>query len=150
MTGWTMSIFYLLTTAVLILLVAAGAIVLAVCLVKKKKLKAPVIFTASCLGALIAVGAFIGSHSTYIRYNDKAIMGSDISDIIQKYGKPDLWNNAGFEEQRFEEGRSGSLGYYIYTDNGPIMPDGLPHYYYIKYDEQGIVTEVYDGAHPGG
>lgn len=169
MTGWTISIFYLLTTAVLILFVAAGAIVLAVCLVKKKRLKVPVIFTASCLGALIAFGAFIGSHSTYFRFNDWSIKDGNVSEVVKKYGEPDIWYseetglhiNVKFQNGdavkkepseiwQFNTGKSGKVGYYIYTDNGPIMHDGLPHYYYIKYDGQGTVTEVYDGAHPGG
>jgi len=30
------------------------------------------------------------------------------------------------------------------------MPDHLDHYYYIEYDENGIVKEVYEGSQPGG
>ncbi len=40
--------------------------------------------------------------------------------------------------------------YYIYTDNGPIMPDHLKHYYYMEYDEWGVIYNVYEGCQPGG
>lgn len=30
------------------------------------------------------------------------------------------------------------------------MPDHLEHYYYVEYDEQGNVKEIYDGTKPGG
>jgi hypothetical protein len=48
------------------------------------------------------------------------------------------------------EGHSGTVAYYIYKDNGPIMPDHLDHYYYMEYDENGIIYKVYDGCAPGG
>ena len=47
-------------------------------------------------------------------------------------------------------GKSGRVAYYIYRDDGWIMPDHLPHYYYIEYDENGLATKVYDGVAPGG
>ena len=69
-------------------------------------------------------------------------MGNEISEVQEKYGEPDLEN--------YVQGKSGEVGYYIYTDNGPIMPDYLEHYYYIKYNEDGIVTKVYVSGQPGG
>ena len=30
------------------------------------------------------------------------------------------------------------------------MPDHLPHYYYLEYDDNGIVRNVYEGVAPGG
>lgn len=35
------------------------------------------------------------------------------------------------------------------TDNGPIMPDHLKHYY-IEYDEWGVIYNVYASCQPGG
>lgn len=169
MTGWNMSIVYFLITAFLALLFITGTVVTIVFLAKKKKPKAAVAFSLSCLGVLIVSGLFIGSHSTYFTFNDWAIKGSSASEVVKKYGEPDIWRsdktgfviNVKFQNGeaekkepsdlwQFEEGKSGKLGYYIYTDKGHVMSDGLPHYYYVKYNEQGIVTEVYDGAHPGG
>ena len=47
--------------------------------------------------------------------------------------------------------------YYKYNDwvilnrnNGPIMPDHLKHYYYMEYDEWGMIYNVFDGLQPGG
>lgn len=50
----------------------------------------------------------------------------------------------------YQEGESNRVSCFIYTDNGPVMPDHLDHYYYIEYDEQGVVYNVYDGCQPGG
>lgn len=30
------------------------------------------------------------------------------------------------------------------------MPDHLKHYYYIEYDEWGVVYNVHDSSQPGG
>lgn len=80
---------------------------------------------------------FLFSHSTYYKYNDWWVKGRSLAEIEERYGDFDI--------------RLGSTaGYYIYTDNGWIMPDHLPHYYYMEYDENGIVRRVYEGLHPGG
>ena len=55
-----------------------------------------------------------------------------------------------FDVGAVNKGRKGKVGYYIYTDNGPIMPDHLPHYYYIHYDENGIVYQIGEGGASGG
>ena len=65
------------------------------------------------------------------------MQGRTISQVEARYGP-------------FDISRNGVLGYYIYTDNGPIMPDHLPHYYYLEYDDNGIVRNVYEGVAPGG
>ena len=49
-----------------------------------------------------------------------------------------------------EQKPENSVYYYIYTDNGPIMSDHMKHYYYMEYDENGIVYNIYDGLPPGG
>ena len=91
---------------------------------------------------LVVVILYALSHSTYYRYNDWAILQSDIHMVKQKYGEFDLGN--------IKENEKGKVAYYIYTDNGPIMPDHLKHYYYIEYDEWGVVYNVYDSCQPGG
>ena len=82
------------------------------------------------------------SHSTYYKYNDWTILQSNIYTVEEKYGEFDLG--------KVNDNQNGSVAYYIYTDNGPIMPDHLKHYYYIEYDENGIVYNVYNSCQPGG
>lgn len=169
MTGWDLFAVYFLVTVCLILMFITGVIVTIVIIAKKKKPKVSVAFTLSCLGMIIVSGLFIGSHSIYFTFNDWSIKGNNISDVVKKYGEPDIWysDKAGIvinvifrngeaekkepvDQWKFERGKSGRLGYYIYTDTGHVMSDYLPHYYYVKYNEQGVVTDVCDGTHPGG
>ncbi|MBQ8961032.1 MAG: hypothetical protein IJ071_07430 [Ruminococcus sp.] len=86
--------------------------------------------------------AFAVSHPTSYRFNDRAVLGSQISEIIGRYG--------GFDQGELHEGSSGRIGYYIYTDNGPVMPDHLRYYYWIYYDESGTVYKVEAAPQPGG
>lgn len=85
---------------------------------------------------------FILSHPTYYKYNDWEIIGSHISNVQNRYGK--------FDVGTVRTGHQGEVGYYIYTDDGPIMPDHLPHYYYIHYDENGVVDSVKESVSVGG
>ena len=78
----------------------------------------------------ICLHLFEVSHATYYKYNDWWIKGRHISEVIARYGKPD--KEFGY-----------FILYYIYTDDGP-------HYYWIYYDENGIVYEVTDNLPPGG
>ena len=127
-----------------LLIVAAivGAIVLVVRIIRKTNWKAPLV----ALGILFLVFGgsvlFYASHSTYYRYNDWEILKSSVYEVQEKYGDFDLGE--------IREGYSGTVAYYIYKDNGPIMPDHLDHYYYMEYDEDGIIYKVYNGCAPGG
>lgn len=85
---------------------------------------------------------YYSSHSTYYKYNDWIILQRNIHMVEEKYGE--------FDFGEIEDGKKGTVAYYIYTDNGPIMPDHLKHYYYIEYDEWGMVYNVYDSCQPGG
>lgn len=87
-------------------------------------------------------GLFIGTHPTHYKYSDRQIIGSDIHAVAERYGA--------FDSKGIKEGQEGEAGYYLYTENSGFLPDHLPHYYYMKYDAQGIVYAVYDGAAPGG
>lgn len=82
------------------------------------------------------------SHSTYYKYNDWVILQSNIYIVKQKYGEFDLGE--------IRDNEKGRVAYYIYTDNAPIMPNYLRHYYYIEYDEKGSVYNVYVAGPPGG
>ncbi len=94
--------------------------------------------------ALVITGfiIFLASHKTTFKYNDWKIVDANIHIIQDEYGE--------FDIGEVREGECGCVGYYIYTDNGPIMPDHLKHYYYMRYDEWGVVYEVYESGQPGG
>ena len=119
-----------------------SVILLIVRKIRKYKRKS-VIISISVNFVLIAITVlYTISHSTYYKYNDWSILQNSIYEVEEKYGDFDLG--------QIRENQKGSVGYYIYTDNGPIMPDHLDHFYYMQYDENGIVYSVYDGCQPGG
>lgn len=128
----------------LILIVTAICAIIGI-VIKKKKNKAirgtVAVFVSSTVFLLLSV-LFVSSHKTYYKYNDFTISRSNMTEIKKKYGEFDIGN--------YHEGSAGRVGYYIYTDNGPVMPDHLPHYYYIEYNETGAVTKIFDGLAPGG
>ena len=109
---------------------------------KKKSIKAPVISLVISTLLLLMLILFAASHPTYYKYNDWSVLGSSISMVRQKYGDFDLGE--------VTDNQAGSVAYYIYTDNGPIMPDHLKHYYYMEYDESGTIQKVFDACQPGG
>ena len=109
---------------------------------KHKPIKALSVLLSLDVILFAASLVFTLSHPTYYKYNDWKIIGSNISDVQNRYGNFDVGN--------VRTGHPGEVGYYIYTDDGPIMPDHLPHYYYIHYDENGIVDGVKDSIPAGG
>jgi len=119
-----------------------SVILLIVRKIRKYKRKS-VIISISVNFVLIAITVlYTISHSTYYKYNDWSILQNSIYEVEEKYGDFDLG--------QIRENQKGSVGYYIYTDNRPIMPDHLDHFYYMQYDENGIVYNMYDGCQPGG
>lgn len=139
---------YLFLSIGITALLAIGMIICIIFLIRrivKKSRKKPIVIAAAVNAVLLSgVLLFNASHATYYKYNDWAILNSNIHTVEQKYGEFDLGGD------EIPENHRGRVGYYIYTDNGPIMPDHLPHYYYMEYDEKGIVRKVYDGVYPGG
>ena len=87
---------------------------------------------------LFLIIIFVISHKTYYKYNDWWIIGKNISDVQKKYGT--------FNKQF----NSNTSCYYIYTNDGPIMPDHLPYYYCMEYDENQIIKKVYKSGPLGG
>ena len=142
MNQWYFDIGLLFVIFLLIVGIIVCVISLIIKLIKKKNRKAVII--AVCIHfVLLTVSILYGfSHSTYYKYNDWVILNRNIHMIEEKYGEFDLGE--------IKEGEKGSVAYYIYTDNGPIMPDHLKHYYYMKYDEWGMIYNVFDGLQPGG
>ncbi len=100
---------------------------------------------ALLIAAVISAAAvllFTSSHKTYYRFCDWTVKGGNIPEVIGRYGEPDIG--------AYTEGCPGRIGYFIYKDDGPVMPDHLEHFYLIAFDGQGKVTDVEDGVRPGG
>lgn len=137
--------FYIGTLLVMILLIV-GIIICVISfitkLIRKNNRKTVIIAVCIHLSLLIVTILYASSHSTYYMYNDCIILQSNIHMIEEKYGEFDLGE--------IKDGEKGTVAYYIYTDNGPIMPDHLKHYYYIEYDEWGVVYNVHNSCQPGG
>ena len=142
MNQWYFTIGIWLILFMLLVGIVFGIILFIVHKVRKHNNKTIAVSIGINFALLVVVILYALSHSTYYRYNDWAILQSDIHMVKQKYGEFDLGN--------IKENEKGKVAYYIYTDNGPIMPDHLKHYYYIEYDEWGVVYNVYDSCQPGG
>ena len=138
--------YYAIGIIFFLFLLLAGLIVSVILVIvrkiRKRKCKS-VIISIGISFVLIAITVLHTiSHSTYYKYNDWAILRSNIYMVEQKYGKFDLGE--------IKQNQRGTVAYYIYTDNGPIMPDHMEHYYYMEYDEKGDIYNVYDACAPGG
>lgn len=104
----------------------------------KKKQRALVCILFSLLLFIL----FHRSHKTYYKYNDWFILNNNIHRVHEVYGD--------FDVGIIEDGQERRVGYYVYTDNGPLMPSHLPQYYTMYYDEHGIVYMVSVNGPPGG
>ena len=142
-----MNPWYVLTAELLVFaLLSVCFVIFLIMLITAKKHKKPIKKILILLAFDIIIFAcslvFTMSHPTYYKYNDWIIINSDINTVTDKYGD--------FDKGKIQEGKSGKIGYYIYTDNGPVMPDHTDHYYWIYFDEYGIVYKVEDKTPPGG
>ena len=108
---------------------------------KKESIRSSVIFLVSINLLLGMFILFDASHPTCYKYNDWLVLGSNIRTVQKRYGD--------FDRGEVTDNKAGCVAYYLYTDNGPIMPDYLPHYYYMRYDETGKIYEVYESVPPG-
>lgn len=103
---------------------------------KRCRRKTAIICFALFLIVILCV-IFYLLHPTYYKFNDSWIVGRHTSDIQERYGEFDLTTDV-------------YVAYYIYTDNKGFLPDHLKHYYYMYYDNDGIVYKVLDACQPGG
>ncbi len=142
MNQWYFDIGILLVILLLIIGIIICGISLITKLIRKKNIKAIII--AVCIHSVLLIVSILyaSSHGTYYKYNDWVILQSNIHMIEEKYGEFDLGE--------IKEVEKGTVAYYIYTDNGPIMPDHLKHYYYMEYDEWGMIYNVSNACRPGG
>lgn len=100
-------------------------------------MKKTLVIIIAVIAVLSAVISYFCFHPTFYKYNDAWIIGRSIDEVEERYGEFDLdWDYR--------------KGYYIYNDDRGFLPDGLDHYYYMEYDENGIVYEVYDSCQMGG
>ncbi len=135
--SWYYSLSVLLLFLVAVVFFVTMQIVFIVSAVKKKLTKGKVIAYIGCYVFLLLFFIFVSSHSVSPRYNDWFVESATVDKVIEVYGEPD-------------KKYSTQLYYYLYTDNEPIMPDHLPHYYCVEFDENGKVTEVYETLPKGG
>ncbi len=142
MNPWYFLFIELFIAAFMMLGILVCIIFLVIAIAKNKPKSKIIVSLCINIAVISGINLFQASHSTYYAYNDRAILGQDINDIREKYGE--------FDEGTLKQGQQGEVGYYIYTDNGPIMPDHLKHYYRLKYDENGIVYKVYESCQKGG
>ena len=127
-----------MTEFAVLLIFTVAVVIFTVKLVKAIKkhipLKKSIIFLGISVVLLSSAVLFVLSHGHCYKYNDWYVMGNDINKVVERYGK--------FDKGSVEIDKSGKIGYYIYTDNGPVMASYLPYYYYIYYDENGVVYKV--------
>ena len=142
MNQWEYMFAILLILLVLIIGMITCIILLCTQKARKQNNKCIVIAMAMDIMMILTILLYNFSHSTYYKYNDWKILQTNINSIKEKYGEFDLG--------KITDNEKGVVAYYIYTDNGPIMSDNLKHYYYIEYDENGTVYNVYDAGQPGG
>lgn len=142
MNPWIIDFGYLLFLLMLLVIIIISVVLIIKRKHNMKSIRSSIVSLVVSSLLLLTLVTFVASHPTYYKYNDWLILGSDISKVQQKYGDFDLGV--------VTDNKAGKVAYYIYTDNGPIMPDHLKHYYYIEYDEHGSVDKVYEASQPGG
>ena len=83
------------------------------------------------------------SHSTYYKYNDWLILNNNIHNVQKRYGD--------FDYDIVVDGKAGMVGYYLPDKDGGIFwREPQDYFYYIEFDENGIVYNVYVGGPVGG
>lgn len=142
MNPWCVLMTELFVFALLSICFIAFLIMLIKAKKQDKSIKTIIVLLTLDIIIFVCSTIFTLSHPTYYKYNDWVILNSDINTVTDKYGA--------YDKGKIQKGKSGKIGYYIYTDNGPIMPDHTDHYYWIYFDEYGIVYKVEDNTPPGG
>ncbi len=142
MNGWYMLLIYAVAILLALVFLAVSAVSTMNAAVKQKSVGKRLALLIIAVIFAAAVLLFTSSHKTYYRFNDWLVKSGTVSDAIDRFGEPDIG--------AYTEGKPGRIGYFIYKDDGPVMPDHLEHFYFIAYDEQGNVTGVSDSVRPGG
>ena len=128
------ALIFLITVTTSVILIIRGKL-------KKESIKSSVIALVSInllLGMLIL---FDASHPTYYKYNDWLVLHSNISTVQKIYGD--------FDRGEVTDNKAGCVAYLAYTETSPIFSSGKRYYYYMRYDEDGKIYEVYESLPPG-
>ena len=140
MNSWYAEIIEILVILILVIFFIIFLVMLIKAKRNNKNTKSKIIFLS--VDIILLACSLLLSHPTYYKFNDWFILKSDIKSVVLEYGQYDLGS--------IEDGKSGKIGYYIYTDNSTIMPDHLKHYYWIYNYENGMVEKVEESLQPGG
>ncbi|MBQ8614694.1 MAG: hypothetical protein IJ416_10815 [Ruminiclostridium sp.] len=127
-------IICLLAVPAIIVIILIALIIYGI--VKKKRRIAVISSLILVIPAVLIVGYSL-VFPTIFPYVDSLIYGKTKAEVIEIYGEPELNG-----ERR--------IGYYIGVDNRGIDPSYLDLYYYVYFDENGLVDEIYSGVQPGG
>ncbi|BBF45095.1 hypothetical protein lbkm_3854 [Lachnospiraceae bacterium KM106-2] len=103
----------------------------------KKKNQTKAIVLIVFVSILLFATIFYLSHRTYYAYNDWWIQGKSMEQVEARYGKS-------------KECSRNLRAYFLYRDNGAVMPSQQEIYYYMQLDENGKVIKVYKGIALGG
>lgn len=128
--------------AFLFLVLIILIVVILFSLKNKARLKILIISVCVMLVIFISYTLWLLSHGETHKYNDWWIVGNEVTDVAKRYGA--------FDIGKYEKGYSGEVAYYLFEDHGGIMPSHQSLYYYIRYDDNGIVTDVFVGGPYGG
>lgn len=102
-----------------------------------RKKKAIVITIVCILVLIVLVSLYLLSHKTSIKYNDWLVVGHSYQQVKARYGEFDI---------EYEH----SVAYKLNDGNQIIMPSHLPEYYWMVFDDDGIIIKVYVDTIPGG
>lgn len=95
------------------------------------KIISRILIAAVILLHIISLVLYYVCHPTSLRYNDKWIVGNNISAVEARYGKYDI--------------NTGKIAaYYLYNF------DTNDYYYYMYYDDDGTITSVKTDIQIGG
>ncbi|MBQ8966415.1 hypothetical protein [Ruminococcus sp.] len=142
MNDWTEITVYMILTICIITIACVSLILLRSARRNGKSVLRYVGFLGADTGLFILMLYFFSTHPISYKFNNNYVYSHDIKTVIERYGD--------FDTGHISESGSGVIGYYIYTDDGPIMPDHMKHYYWIKFDANGTVTDIYDAVQKGG
>lgn len=90
MNAWYMLAAYVGAILICLALCAVSLAVMMHGIVKQRRLGGRLAFLIAAGAVTAAVLLFTNSHATYYRFNDWAVSGSTVQDIVKRYGEPDI------------------------------------------------------------
>ena len=112
-------------------------------IIKKHRLKQLfIILVTSCTTAFVCLTLYYCAHGKTLMYNDWWVVGNEVRHVEERYGE--------FDYGKFDYGIQGEVAYSLGWDRDILISDDQEKFYYIEYNEKGIVTKVYVGGPYGG